>query len=91
MTKHWHDEGNRMLSAGLTVPVPYEHDFNASPLTPVERLKNNAGWVKEYQREGDTLFSILDIQDEEIAKRLPRTIRWTSPWISSFTDGQGHD
>lgn len=101
LTKYWHDKGNEMLSLGLTVPVPCEHDFDAHPMTPAEKLKNNAGWVKEYrlgtpQKDGtrandNKLFGIVDVQDEEIAKKLPKTIRWTSPWITSFTDGQGRN
>ena len=91
LTKHWHDQGNAMLSAGLTVPVPCEHDFDAHPMTPADKLKNNAGWVKEYKLKGDVLFGVVDIQDDEIAKKLPKTIRWSSPWINSFTDGQGKD
>lgn len=95
MAKHWHDDGNKMLSLGLTVPVPCEHDFEAHPMTPADKLKSNAGWVREYRikdapdgRKG-VLFGVVDIQDEDIAKKLPRTIRWTSPWINSFTDGDG--
>lgn len=89
LAKHWNDQGNAMLSSGLTVPVPYEHDFTAHPMTPKDKLLNNAGWVKEYRLRDNTLFSVVDIQDDEIAKKLPRTIRWTSPWINSFTDGSG--
>lgn len=88
--KHWCDEGNKMLSSGLTVPVPCEHDFDAHPMTPAEKLKNNAGWVKRFELEGDSVWGILDIQDEELAKKLPNTVRWTSPWFSSFTDGNGN-
>lgn len=95
MTKYWHDQGKEMLNSGLTIPVPFEHDFNAHPMTPKDRLLNNAGWVKEYRLhdgnggKGNRLFGIVDVQDEDIAKKLPKTIRWSSPWISSFTDGNG--
>ena len=87
--QHWHDRGNEMLAAGLTVPVPCEHDFDAHPMTPAEKLKNNAGWVKGYKIKEGRLLSVLDIQDEELFKKLPTTVRWTSPWFSSFTDGTG--
>lgn len=89
LTKHWHDQGNKMIGLGLTVPVPCEHDFTAHPMTPADKLKGNAGWVNGYELRGDSLWSKVDVQDEELAKKLPRTIRWTSPWISSFTDGEG--
>ncbi len=89
LTKYWCDEGNKMIGAGLTIPVPFEHDFDSHPMTPKDRLLNNSGRIKEYQREGDQLFAVLDITDPEIHKKLPHTIRWTSPWINSFTDGDG--
>lgn len=94
LTKYWSEQGNAMLSAGLTVPVPFEHDFDAHPMTPADKLKNNAGWVKEYRLKGDNgdrLFGVVDVQDEGIAAKLPGTIRWTSPWINSFTDGAGKE
>lgn len=91
LTKHWHDQGNAMLSAGLTVPVPFEHDFQAHPMTPAEKLQNNAGWVKNYEMRGDRLFGMVDILDPKVADKLPGTIRWTSPWINSFTDGNGKE
>lgn len=90
-TQYWHDQGNKMLGLGLTVPVPCEHDFTAHPMTPAEKLKNNAGWVKEFRLKDNALFGVVDIQDEELAKKLPKTVRWTSPWISSFDDGKGRN
>jgi len=88
------DQGNAMLSAGLSVPVPLEHQPEARPLTPQERaarnLASNTGWVKRYAlAAGGRLFSLLDIQDESIIPKLPTTIKYTSPWITSFTDGDG--
>ena len=97
LTRYWHEQGNAMLSAGLTIPVPCEHDFDTHPMTPADKLKNNAGWVKEYRLSdgkggsGNRLFSVVDIQDEGVAKKLPGTIRWTSPWINTFTDGKGKE
>ncbi len=97
LTRYWNEQGNAMLSAGLTVPVPFEHDFNVHPMTPADKLLNNAGWVKEYRQHdgkgnpGDRLFGVVDVQDEGIAAKLPGTIRWTSPWINSFTDGKGKE
>lgn len=90
LCKYWHEQGSKMLGTGLTIPVPCEHDFSAHPMTPADKLKNNAGWVKEYRlKEDGRLFGVVDVQDEELAKKLPHTIRWTSPWINSFTDGNG--
>lgn len=91
LTKYWHEQGNAMLSAGLTVPVPYEHDFTAHPMTPKDKLLNNAGEVKEYRLKGDALFSAVDVQDPAVKDKIGHSIRWTSPWISSFTDGDGKE
>lgn len=89
--KHWCDQGNEMLAAGLTVPVPCEHDFQAHPMTPADKLKNNAGWVQKYEVKDGKLLSVLDIQDKELAEKLPTTVRWTSPWFASFIDGTGKE
>lgn len=100
---YWLESGQKMLAAGLSVPVPFEHQPEAKPLSAAEKsantLKNNAGWVNGYQKkkikdgdkEIDALFATLDIADPAIAKKLPNTIRWTSPWFSSFTAGDGQD
>src|SRR5678816_586081 len=59
-TKYWCDQGSKMLSAGLKVPVPYEHDFQAHPMTPKDKLLNNAGEVREYRlrdiKKGDPQY-----------------------------------
>lgn len=89
LTKYWCDQGNKMVSFGLPIPVPYEHDFSAHPMTPKDKLLNNAGEVKEYRLKGDALFSTLDVQDPDVKRKIGHSIRWSSPWISSFTDGDG--
>lgn len=95
LTRYWCDQGEKMLSSGLTIPVPYEHDFDAHPMTPKDKLLNNSGWIKGYKLhdgkggKGDILHAVVDVLDPEVAKKLPTTIRWTSPWINSFTDGNG--
>jgi hypothetical protein len=91
LTRYWHDQGNKMLNAGLPVPVPYEHDFSAHPMTPREKLLNNAGQVKEYRLKGDKLWSVVDVTDPDVRKKIGHSIRWTSPWINSFVDGDGKE
>ncbi len=90
---HFHTSGKKMLDAGLSIPIPLEHQPHAKPLTHAERsaqqLKDNAGWVKDYTIHGDKLFALCDIEDPAIVKKLPTTIKWSSPWIYSFTDGDG--
>lgn len=91
--KYWFDSGNEMLAAGLSIPVPVEHQSDAKPLTKDERaaaqLRNNAGWVTGFELKDGALLSVLDIQDQDIARKLPSTIKWTSPWFTSFMDGGG--
>jgi hypothetical protein len=94
--KHLHDQGKAMLAAGLSVPVPLEHQPDAMPLsaadTAAQRLKNNAGWTKDYRLTAKGgLAAQLDIDDPELFARLPRTVRWVSPYITSFTDGKGQE
>lgn len=99
-TKHLQEQGNKMVALGLPIPIPFEHDFQAHPMTPAEQLKSNAGQVKEYrirdakdpvtkEMRKDVLFSICDIQDPDAVKKIPKSIRWTSPWVTSFVDGDG--
>lgn len=95
--KHLHDQGKAMLGSGLSIPVPLEHQPDAAPLTEAERqakqLLNNAGWVKDFAIDKDgRLLSQLDIQDEDTYRRLPRTIRYTSPYIHpKVVDGNGKE
>lgn len=97
---YFHQSGKDMLAAGLSIPVPLEHEKTAHPMTPADRLRNNAGHVQDYFKqkvkgddgsEVEALFSNVDISDPDVAKKIPRTIRWTSPYISSFTDGNGKE
>ncbi len=94
MTTYWHDSGKEMLKAGLSIPIPLEHDRSVVAMTQADRaasqLRNNTGEVKDYAiRHGNRLFAQVDIQDEEIARKIPRTIKFTSPYFNSFTDGNG--
>lgn len=86
--------GKGMLRAGLSVPVPKEHQ-NYSAQTPAQRmadrLEHNAGWVKDYRLTRDgRLYSILDIPDERFAAKLDKTVKWVSPEIQpEYVDGDG--
>ncbi len=91
--KHYFDSGKAMLASGISIPVPIEHQPDSKPLTRAERsarqLLNNGGFVADFELTADNkLFSTLDIQDAALAKKLP-SVRWTSPWITSFFDGDG--
>jgi hypothetical protein len=94
--RYLHDQGNRMLAAGLSIPIPLEHQRDAKPLTAAEKaakqLEHNAGWVQKYALRADhKLFALCDIADPKIAAKLPRTIKFTSPNIDSFVDGSGRE
>lgn len=91
--QHYHDRGKEMLAAGLSIPVPLDHQPDALPLTPEElkarQVLNNAGWVRDWRiSPRGRLQAQLEVLDPEVAKKLPTTIRWTSPYVHSFTDGK---
>ncbi len=90
--QHYHDQGKRMLEAGLSIPVPLEHQPDAMPMTAEEKaaadLRHMAGEVKDWRIDGGRLQAQLDITDPDIARKIPKTIRWTSPFVHSFTDGK---
>lgn len=85
--------GNEMLAAGLSVPVPLEHQPDAVPMSDAEKMawqtKHNTGWVEKFEVENGKLFAQLDIADPDVAKKLPHTIKFVSPHINSFLDGNG--
>jgi hypothetical protein len=91
--KHLYEQGQKMLGAGLSIPIPLEHQPTAKPQNAQEKaasqVLHNSGWVQKYFMRGDRLFALTDIADPNIAARIPKSIRWTSPWITSFTDGDG--
>lgn len=94
--KYLHDQGKAMLGANLSIPIPFEHQKSARPLTPEEKAANsvlhNAGWIEDYKvfhtPHGDRLFGLHNIEHPEAQKAIPKTIKYVSPWITSFTDGQ---
>ena len=100
---HFLKSGQDMLAAGLSIPVPLEHGLPdpPSPLTAAEKaakqVLNNAGWIKKYAKAqgvkdvpDGALMALVDVADPEIAKKLPTTIKWCSPYINpKFTDGNG--
>jgi hypothetical protein len=92
---HFFATGKQMLGAGLTIPVPLEHQ-DVKPVSVADakanRVRNNAGWVKDFRMSGDSLYAILDIPDAELASKLPTTIKHVSPEIDPrFLDGNGRE
>lgn len=91
--KYWHKEGQDMLADGLTIPVPLEHQ-KLGAMTHAEKmatdLTHNAGSVASYEMDGDRLMATFDLADHKVdPKDLGKTIKWTSPWVNTFTDGHG--
>jgi hypothetical protein len=93
--RYLNDQTNAMRKAGLSIPIPLEHQPDARPLSSAEKaaanLRNNAGWVMQSRMVGDKMYALCDIQDAEIYNKLPKTIKYTSPWLTSFIDGNGKE
>lgn len=102
LVQHMCSEGKDMLSAGLSIPIPLEHDEDCVPMKSADlaarKLLNNTGEIKDFEvREieengkkiPNVLFGKMDIQDDAVAKKLGKTIKWGSPWIHSFDDPTG--
>jgi hypothetical protein len=94
--------GRAMLAAGISVPVPLEHQANCTPLSQAERaarsVSHNCGFVESWEIAADgSLNAVLDVSylpgakdDADIRQRLEKTIKYVSPEIRpSFTDGTG--
>jgi hypothetical protein len=91
---HWHNLGNRMVAAGVPIPVPLDHQDNAKlGLDDVraERVRNNGGWVDGYFISGNELWANLNIADDDIAKKVSSgAVRWVSPQIrKAYMTGDG--
>src|SRR3990167_884428 len=88
-----HETGKAMLSAGLKIPIPLEHQAGADPLAA--SVAFNSGFVGDYHLDDDgTLWGGLDIEaipdpaggsgvndEASIRHRLEKTIRYVSPSI----------
>ena len=94
--KHFHDSGKAMLADKLSIPVPLEHQPDSlRPLTAAElaatQLKHNAGFVNDYRidRTGG-FWAQVNVEDEDTYRKLPRTIKFVSPYIvPEVVDGNG--
>lgn len=92
---HLYKQGCDMLAAGLSIPVPLEHQDHAKPLTQQEKaaqqLRDNAGWVKSFVVHNGVLSSVTDITDTAVQKQINEgSVIHTSPKIDpGFMDGNG--
>lgn len=103
---HYFRSGQEMLAANIPIPVPLEHQPSATPMNAMDRaadlLRHNAGQIEKFERdtiknpktgeEIHRLLSVVDVKDEQIGQKIKDgSIRWGSPWISSFVDGKGKE
>jgi hypothetical protein len=93
-----------LLSAGLGVPVIYEHPdpgTEAGAPRPIkgrwqknaDLVRNTVGWLKDVEVQSDgSAVHVLDIKDPDAAKKIESGItKYTSPELrKQFIDGKGN-
>lgn len=85
-----------MLQAGIPVPLSWEHRDDAKPGTisrddlKSAKAKGVAGYVESYHLDGNKVLVDVEIPDEADAKQAKK-VRFCSPEINTFTDGDGRD
>lgn len=82
-----------MLAAGLHIPLAWEHQDDAYPLSEDERRANrarfNLGFLKDAAVAGGALEIVADVPGEDDARRLP-SVKFVSPEIRwDWRDGTG--
>lgn len=87
-------QGNRMIGDGVAIPSCWGHRDDAKPLSADEATtafaRGTVGFVERYQLDGNRAVAIVDVPDEEDAKRAA-IVRYASPEIERFVDGNGKD
>lgn len=93
------DTGNKMIEAGLNIPAPYAHkdgdNVVPSPLgkdeKPTWSANLNAGFWKKFElTPAGELAGYVEVENEEDAKKIGKSIKETSVWLEpEFTDGLG--
>jgi hypothetical protein len=93
------DTGNQMIEAGLNIPAPYAHkdggNIIPSPLgkdeKPTWSSNFNAGFWKKFElTPAGELAGYVEVENEEDAKKIGKSIKETSVWLEpEFTDGLG--
>ena len=92
----WCEKFKAMKRAGLQVPVPWEHQDTARPMSHADHLadsaKHNAGFVQDVWRAADgTTWVTLEIPDMGDAQRVEKSVRYVSPELDDFTDADGKE
>lgn len=86
-----------MLQSGIPVPTSWEHRNDAKPGKlnrddwASARAKGTAGWVEAYELDAQgKAWANVEIPDAEDGRKA-ETVRFCSPEIDCFTDGDGRD
>jgi len=88
-------ETARMLKNGVQIPVPFNHDDSAVPVSKKQKLadivKNNAGEVVDQMLTPDDRFWLkIKVTDAEAAKKIDDgSIKFVSPDIQPHIDCDG--
>lgn len=83
-----------MLAAGLQIPLSWEHQDEAKPMTEADRkaakAKHTLGWAKQAELHPDGYLTVVtEVPNEEDGKKLP-AVRFISPEIvHDWKDGTG--
>jgi hypothetical protein len=77
----WVRKFYEMKTAGIKVPFPYDHSYDP---------RENAGFVTELKREGESLYAVIEVPREEDAKLMGTVIQDVSISVNpNFVDGTG--
>jgi hypothetical protein len=94
MVKRLAERAKEMIAAGVPMPLAWEHDDSAKPMTAAERAKEVAktlpGWVESTDLTPEGILEmIVDVPVAADAERIP-AVRFASPHIEDdFKDGTG--
>jgi len=88
---HWPREFARMKANGVKVYIPIKHlDVKLKQGAETYDAKdptNNAGWVRDIRREGNSLYGVVDLVDPTLALKSDVSI-YTPPRL---VDGAGNE
>lgn len=86
--------GRAMLSAGVNVPLAWDHEPTAKPRTPSEvaahRAKNTLGNVADFRFSPDGRLEVLAAVDDDADGKQVLKTKFVSPGLQqNFKDGNG--
>ncbi len=93
------DKANRMLAAGVSIPVCWEHRDDANPARKLsrdqwatEQVLGTAGWVERYEIDADgRVWANIEVPDPADAAKA-EALRYCSPEVQpDVLDGDGRE